>query len=183
MDDILRQHNAMVRKWAAEQPARYRLTAKAFGYRCDAQTHSFAGTVEWISRKSRERKGEGISQAKIKRDLKVFEAAGVITRERRRNGERNAPSLYHVDFGKVIPETDIEADYLIGYLEWLRENEAGDATADTVESGQRAAPRTVGNRECNDSSHVGDVVVFGDGKTLGCGKCGRTWTHTAGPAV
>lgn len=167
MDEVLRQHNAMVREWAAKQPKRYQLTAKAFGFRCDAETHSFAGTVEWIARKSRERKGEGISAAKIKRDLNDFEAYGVITRERRRNGDRNAASAYHVDFGRVLPDTDIEAEYRTSYYRWLRDNEAGDATDDTAD----------GRHQCKDGSgRVGNVVVFGDGVTFGCDACGAMWT-------
>jgi hypothetical protein len=175
MNEVLQQHNVMVRKWAAEQPERYRLTAKAFGYRCDAETHSFAGTVEWISRKSRERKGDGISPAKIKRDLKVFEAYGVITRERRRNGDRNAPSVYHVDFGRVLPETDIEPEYLIGYLEWLRKNEAEEVTASSADNGQQAGSQTTGQPECENGFHVGYVTVSGDGETFYCDRCKQVW--------
>lgn len=102
----LTSFNAMIRKWADEQPVRYRLTALAFGYRCDRKTHSFDGTLRWISKKSRERAGEGVSRSKLADDLKAFEANGVISVERRRDGSRNKSSIYHVDFDKVI-ETDM----------------------------------------------------------------------------
>jgi hypothetical protein len=99
--------NAMVRKWASRQPTKYRRTALAFGYRCDRQTHSFGGTLQWISKQSRKRPGEGVSESTLGRHLKDFEANGVITVERRRSGSRNESSVYHVDFDKVIEVGDM----------------------------------------------------------------------------
>jgi hypothetical protein len=98
----LASFNAMVRKWADRQPTQYRRTALAFGYPCDRQTHSFDQTLEWVSKRSRKRTGEGVSESTLKRHLKVFEASDVITVERRRDGSRNKSSVYHVDFDKVI---------------------------------------------------------------------------------
>jgi hypothetical protein len=72
----LESFNAMVRKWADKQPAKYRKTALAFGYRCDVKSHSFSGTLAWISKKSRERKGEGVSRPTLERHLPVFEKHG-----------------------------------------------------------------------------------------------------------
>ena len=107
MKNNLSSFNAMVRKWADIQPVKYRLTALAFGYRCDRLTHSFSGTLQWISKKSRERKGEGVSRATLVRDLTAFRASGVITVENRRDGSRNMSSVYHVDFGKVVEAEDM----------------------------------------------------------------------------
>lgn len=105
----LSSFNAMVLQWAGRQPAKYRLTALAFGYRCDRLTHSFDGTLEWVSKKSRQRKGEGVSISTLGRHLRVFEASGVITVERRRNGSRNMSSVYRVDFGRVIEAEDMDS--------------------------------------------------------------------------
>ena len=98
----------MVRKWADKQPAKYRKTALAFGYRCDRESHSFDGTLAWISKKSRERKGEGVSRPTLERHLPVFEKHGVITVERRRNGGQNMSSVYHVHFDRFIGTEDNE---------------------------------------------------------------------------
>lgn len=99
----LRDFNKMVREWADKQPARYRKTALAFGYRCDRETNSFEGTQEWIAKKSRERKGEGVSESTILRHLKVFKEHGVITEEKRRGGgAKNKSSIYTVDFGRIV---------------------------------------------------------------------------------
>jgi DNA-binding transcriptional ArsR family regulator len=98
----LEAFNAMVRKWADKQPKMYRKTALAFGYRCDMKSHSVDGTLAWISKKSRERKGEGVSRATLERHLPVFEKHGVITAERRRNGDKNMSSVYHVHFDRFI---------------------------------------------------------------------------------
>lgn len=103
----LASFNAMVRKWADQQPDRYRLSALAFGYRCDRKTHSFGGTLQWISKKSRERPGEGVSRATLVRHLSAFIASGVITVERRRDNDKNMSSVYHVDFDKVIKVEDM----------------------------------------------------------------------------
>ena len=103
----LASFNALVRQWADRQPAGYKLSALAFGYRCDRLTHSFDGTLKWISEQSRKRKGEGVSRATLARHLKVFEADGVITVERRRNLDKNMSSVYHVDFDKVIEAEDM----------------------------------------------------------------------------
>jgi DNA-binding transcriptional ArsR family regulator len=103
----------MVRKWADQQPAKYRNTALAFGYRCDRKSHSFSGTLAWISRKSRERKGEGVSRPTLVRHLPVFEKYGVITVERRRDGDKNMSSVYHVYFDRFIGSEDPAYD---GYL-------------------------------------------------------------------
>jgi hypothetical protein len=102
MDD-LSSFNATVRKWADRQPLKYRKTALAFGYRCDRRTHSFDGTLQWISKKSRERPGEGVSVPTLQRHLKVFSSQGVIEVERRRNdGGMNMSSVYYVNFGMVL---------------------------------------------------------------------------------
>ena len=99
----LREFNKMVRDWADKQPAQYRKTALAFGYRCDIETHSFDGTQEWIAKKSRERKGEDVSVSTIKRHLKTFKEQGVITEEKRRgDGAKNKSSIYTVDFGRFV---------------------------------------------------------------------------------
>jgi len=99
--------NAKVRQWAGRQPAKYRLTALAFGYLCNRKTHSFSQTLDWVSKRSRKRPGEGVSRRKLAEDLRVFEASGVITVERRRSGSFNMSSVYHVDFDKVIdPEAE-----------------------------------------------------------------------------
>jgi len=103
----LASFNAMVRKWANRQPAKYRLTALAFGYPCNRKTHSFDQTLDWISKRSRKREGEGVSRRKLADDLKVFEANGVIEVERRRNGSQNMSSVYHVCFDKVIEVEDM----------------------------------------------------------------------------
>jgi DNA-binding transcriptional ArsR family regulator len=108
----LASFNRMVRKWADKQPKMYRKTALAFGYRCDTNTHSFDGTLAWISKKSRERKGEGVSRPTLERHLKVFEKHGVITVERRRNGSQNMSSFYHVNFDKLIGSDDGYDEYL-----------------------------------------------------------------------
>src|SRR5260370_5118589 len=100
----LASFNAMVRKWADKQPAKYRLTALAFGCPGNRKTHSFDQTLGWVSKRSRKRPGEGVSESTLGRHLKVFEANGVITVERRRDGSQNMSSVYHVDFGKVIAE-------------------------------------------------------------------------------
>ena len=97
--------NALVREWADRQPAKYRRTALAFGYRCDRRTHSFSGTLQWVSKQSRKRDGEGVSRATLVRHLAVFAASGVITVERRRDNDKNQSSVYHVDFDKLIDET------------------------------------------------------------------------------
>lgn len=97
--------NAKVRQWADRQPAKYRLTALAFGYRCNRKTHSFDGTLQWISKQSRKREGEGVSESTLGRHLRIFIASGVIEVERRRNGSFNMSSVYHVNFDKDIDET------------------------------------------------------------------------------
>ena len=98
--------NAMVRQWADKQPAKYKLSALAFGYPCNRKTHSFDQTLDWVARRARKR-GEGVSLRKLKDDLKVFEASGVIEVERRRDGARNKSSVYHVHFDKHIePEAE-----------------------------------------------------------------------------
>jgi hypothetical protein len=99
--------NAMVRQWADKQPARYRLSALAFGYPCNRKTHSFDQTLAWVSKRSRKRPGEGVSLRKLKDDLGVFEASGVIEVERRRDGARNKSSVYHVRFDRVIQADDM----------------------------------------------------------------------------
>jgi DNA-binding transcriptional ArsR family regulator len=120
--------NAMVRKWADKQPAKYRLTALAFGYPCNRKTHSFDQTLEWVSRRSRKRDGEGVSESTLKRHLKVFEASGVITVERRRNGSQNMSSVYHVDFAKVVAE-DADRDAWLNSLGDLPKHVGWDINA------------------------------------------------------
>lgn len=105
----LERHNARVRRWANQQPAKYRKSALAFGYRCDADSCSFSGTLDWISKKSRQRKGEGVSRKTLVRHLRAFEDQEVIKVERRRNGDKNMSSVYTVDFDKVIPVDDATA--------------------------------------------------------------------------
>ena len=99
----LREFNKLVRDWADKQPAQYRKTALAFGYRCNIETGSFDGTLEWIAKKSRERKGESVSVSTLKRHLKTFKEQGVITEEKRRgDGAKNKSSIYTVDFGRNV---------------------------------------------------------------------------------
>lgn len=99
--------NRMVRSWADKQPARYRLSALAFGYPCNRKTHCFDQTLKWVSERSRKREGEGVSRATLVRHLPVFVAYGVIEVERRRDNDKNMSSVYHVDFSKVIePEAE-----------------------------------------------------------------------------
>src|SRR5260370_29754543 len=104
----LASFNAMVRKWADKQPAKYRLTALAFGYPCNRKTHSFDQTLDWISKRSRKRDGEGVSRSTLVRHLPAFVASGVIEVERRRDNDKNMSSVYHVDFSKAIePELEV----------------------------------------------------------------------------
>ena len=105
----LDKFNKMVRHWAEQMPAKYRKTALAFGYRCDKKTHSFDGTLRWISQQSRKRSGEGVSRATLERHLKVFEKHGVIEIERRRNGDKNMSSVYTVHFDRFIADDDSAA--------------------------------------------------------------------------
>jgi hypothetical protein len=97
----------MVRQWADKQPARYRLSALAFGYPCNRQTHTVEGTLAWIAKHSRKRTGEGVSRATLVRHLPTFVAYGVITVERRRDNDKNKSSVYHVDFSRVIEVEDM----------------------------------------------------------------------------
>jgi DNA-binding transcriptional ArsR family regulator len=124
----LASFNAMVRKWADKQPPMYRKTALAFGYRCDVNSHSFDQTLEWVAKQSRKRKGEGVSESTLKRHLKVFEASGVITVERRRNGDKNMSSAYRVDFAKVI----VDHDAWLGSLGDLPKHAGWDINACTA---------------------------------------------------
>jgi hypothetical protein len=99
--------NVMVRQWADRQPPKYRLSALAFGYRCDVKSQSFDGTLKWISNKTRGRpNGEFVSLRTLKDHLRVFEAHGVIRVQRHRNGSRNKSSIYFVDFDKSIEATE-----------------------------------------------------------------------------
>ncbi len=124
----LASFNRMVRKWADQQPKMYRKTALAFGYRCDMNSHTFDGTLAWISKKSRERKGEGVSRATLVRHLTVFTEHGVIRVETRRDGDRNTSSVYHVDFGKVIAE-DADHDAWLSSLGDLPKHVGWDINA------------------------------------------------------
>lgn len=176
MSNDLRAFNAMVRAWAARQPKRYRSTALAFGYRCDKVSHSFQGTMEWVSRCSRRRPGEYVSVAKIKRDLKVFAAAGAITAERQRDGDRNAPSVYHVDFERVIPDLpSLEPEYLTAYLEWQRDGESPQVASGIAPESERLRnePRE-GVPMCGEHAHYGNVATD-DGDTFHCDRCGKSW--------
>lgn len=105
MNKRLEAHNRMVRRWADRQPPKYRKSARAFGYRCDTRTHSFAGTLDWISRKSRERPGEGVSRRTLFRHLAEFTEQGLVTVEKRRNGDKNMSSVYKVNFDVVMRES------------------------------------------------------------------------------
>lgn len=107
MNKDLAKFNTMVREWADRQPAKYRHAALAFGYRCDTETHSFSGTLEWVSRLSW-RYGYGVSRATLVRHLRVFREHGVITVERRRKDDKNMSSVYHVDFDRYIGDTPEE---------------------------------------------------------------------------
>jgi DNA-binding transcriptional ArsR family regulator len=109
MDKELAKFDVMVRQWADSQPEKYRKSALAFGYPCNTETHSFSGTEEWIAKHARKNRID-ISERTIQRHLKVFERSGVITVERRREGNKNVSSLYHVHFDKTIPPGDPERD-------------------------------------------------------------------------
>jgi hypothetical protein len=106
MDRELKAFNKKVKDWALSQPAKYRKTALAFGYRCDKREHCFTGTLKWTSKKSRERTGEGVSVSTLKRHLKVFQDEGLIKVEhgQRKQSDRNVASTYHVDFDAVIDD-------------------------------------------------------------------------------
>lgn len=99
----LSDFNEQVREWADRQPPKYRKSARAFGYRCNVNSHSFSGTIAWISRLSR-RYGYGVSERTLKSHLKDYEASGVIKVERRRNLDKNMSSVYYVNLDAVIGE-------------------------------------------------------------------------------
>lgn len=111
----LAKFNAMVRKWADQQPKKYRKSARAFGFPCDMETHSFSGTEKWIARHARS-VGIDISESTIQRHLKDFEAYGVITVERRRDKDKNQSSIYHVHFDRFIGTGDTERDAFLTEL-------------------------------------------------------------------
>jgi hypothetical protein len=98
----LEAFNERVREWADKQPPVYRKSARAFGYRCNVETSSFSGTLQWVSTLSR-RYGYGVSRATLVRHLKVFQAHGVITVKGQRVGKENRGSIYTVDFDAVVP--------------------------------------------------------------------------------
>lgn len=145
--------NAMVRRWADRQPARYRLSALAFGYRCDRKTHSFSQTLEWISKQSRKRKGEGISESTLQRHLRVFEASGVITVERRRINDKNASSVYHVDFDKLIEAEDMSR------RQRRRNRQAGQAE----DAERQAWLASLGDNAPEPPKHTGDDMRVCEG--------------------
>src|SRR5712664_1438886 len=113
----LTKFDRMVREWAGRQPKKCRKTALAFGYRCNTKTHSFDQTLRWISQQSRKRSGEGVSERTLKRHLPVFEKHGVITVERRRDGDKNMSSVYHVHFDRFIGSEDGGYERFLASLE------------------------------------------------------------------
>lgn len=100
----LDKHNRECRRWAGRQPVKYRKSLLAFAYRANTETHSFDGTLQWVSKKSRERPGEGVSVSTLIRHLKVFRAHGLVTEQKRRNGDKNMSSVYTLHFDAVISD-------------------------------------------------------------------------------
>lgn len=118
MSKRLDYFNERVRGWANRQPLKYRKSAMAFGYRCNVESRSFTGTLQWISDKTRGRDGEYICRRKLAKDLRVFQDQGVIEVKRHRRWDDktghyiNGGSTYTVhldraiDVGKIIPADD-----------------------------------------------------------------------------
>src|ERR1019366_7799631 len=111
--DELKAHGELVKQWASKQPAKYRMSALALGYRMDTETHSFRISVKAISAEARKH-GQFVAESTLKRYLEVFEHYGLVTIERPIDayGERDKDpltgallsNLYHADFGKVLTE-------------------------------------------------------------------------------
>jgi hypothetical protein len=109
----LKAHGELVKQWACKQPAKYRMSALALGYRMNHETHSFRISVKAISDLAEEH-GQFVAESTLKRDLEVFEHYGLVTIERPVDeyGERAKDpltgallsNLYTVDFGKVLTE-------------------------------------------------------------------------------
>jgi hypothetical protein len=118
MNNDLTDFNRMVREWADGQPPIYRKTALAFGYPCNIKTHSFDQTLEWIAKNTRKPKypGPQVSRPTVVRHLAMFRDYDVITVERRRDGDRNMSSVYHVHFDRYIGTGDAERDAFVESL-------------------------------------------------------------------
>lgn len=95
--------NAQIKDWAERQPKKYRNALKAIGYRCDTETLTTTmklKDMQWHSR----RNGYDVSVRTLKTYIPVFEACGMVTVERHRGPDRNAPSTYTLNLAEDIHE-------------------------------------------------------------------------------
>jgi hypothetical protein len=110
------EHNSRVRQWVNCQPVSYQKVCAAFAYPADYDTCNHSFTLASLVKLAR-RNGNDISRKTLVRRMPTLERYGLLRIVRRKAKGKQLPSIYTIDFTKIIPAeesvTPAERDQII----------------------------------------------------------------------